>query len=470
MEATRSEGDGTDGELRGRWGILVALAGSLAVPAVAAAHGIGGRGDLPIPKDLFIGAAAVAVALSFAGVAFLWMEPALARRATGKALPEWTAIPVGIVEPLLRAFGLALFAVTIIAGWWGVDDSGINFAPTGVYVIFWVGVLWLSAVAGPIWRALNPWDTLALIGSGRLAPTPDPRPPDQSLVWSHWPAAAGLFAFTWLELAYVEPSRPRVVAIAATLYTVAVLAMAARFGRRWLQTGEGFTVLFGLIAAISPVGRRDDGRLILRMPFAGLSAIVPRRGTVAVLLVVLGGTTFDGVSRLSWYGDLVRLSAGWERTAINTLGLVVVIGLVSAVYLGAAWLVAKLGLTDPRAAAADYIHTLAPIALAYSVAHYFSLFVFQGQAGWQLISDPLGRGWDLFGTVDHQIDYLALTAGQIAGVQTIAMIVGHVAGVVLAHDRGLERVVPSRVAMSQLPMLVAMIAFTVTGLTLLLSA
>ena len=451
------------------------LASGLALAALitastAAAHGIGGRGDLPIPKDLFIGAAAVAVALSFAGVAFLWTAPSVARHAGGRALPAWTVGPSRIIEPLLRAFGLALFAVTIVAAWWGADDAGTNFAPTGVYVIFWVGVLWLSAVAGPIWRALNPWDTIVAVASGQFTPTPDPHPPDRSPVWSHWPAAAGLLCFTWLELAYVEPSDPRVVALAATLYSVAVLAMAARFGRRWLQTGEGFTVLFGLIAAIAPIGRRDDGRIILRVPFSGLATVEPRRGTVAVLLVVLGGTTFDGVSRTSWYGSLVRLSTGWERTAINTLGLVLVIAGVSAVYLGAAWLVAVLGKTPPRAAAADYIHTLAPIALAYSVAHYFSLFVFQGQAGWQMISDPLGRGWDLFGTVHHQIDYLALTAGQIAGVQTIAMIAGHVAGVVLAHDRGLERVAPSRVAVSQLPMLVAMIAFTVTGLTLLLSA
>ena len=287
-------------------------------------------------------------------------------------------------------------------------------------------------------------------------------------MWSHWPATLGLFAFVWLELAYYEPASPRVLAYAISAYSVAVLAMAARFGRRWLQTGEAFTVLFGLIAALAPVGRRDDGRLTLRVPFAGLSTLQPRRGTVAVVLVVLGSTTFDGVSRTPWWGSIVRLKAGWDRTATNTLGLVVVVGLVATVFLVAARLVALVGRTDRRAAPSRYIHSLVPIALAYSVAHYFSLFVFEGQNGWKLLSDPLGRGWDLFGTAGHTINYLALSTGAIAGAQTVAIIIGHVAAVALAHERAIEDVGEQRAAVSQLPMLVAMIGFTVTGLTLLL--
>ncbi len=304
---------------------------------------------------------------------------------------------------------------------------------------------------------------------GELRADPSAHPADGSLLWSQWPAAVGIFAFVWLELAYYEPASPRVLAYALTAYSVAVLAMTLRFGRRWLQTGEAFTVLFGLMAAIAPIGRRDDNRLTLRPPFAGLSTLQPRRGTTAVVLVVLGSTTFDGVSRTQWWGAIVRLKAGWERTAYDTIALVVVIAMVAAVFLAAARLVAVLGRTDPRVAPSRYIHSLVPIALAYSVAHYFSLFVFEGQNGWRLLSDPLGRGWDLFGTADHTVDYLALGTGAIAATQTVAIIIGHVAGVVLAHERALEDVGEQRAAVSQLPMLVAMIGFTVTGLTLLLS-
>ena len=453
---------------RTRAGALTALA-CLVAASPATAHGIGSRGDLPISKGLFIWGAVLAVAVSFAAVSMLWVEPCMPRLAAGRPLPLWTRTAATVLSPVLRLVGLAFFALTLVAAWIGSTDSFQNFAPVFVYVWFWVGVLWLSAVVGGIWRSLNPWDTFAAVGRASFGPTPAPEPADGSLVWSHWPAAVGLFAFVWLELAYHEPASPRVLAYAITAYSVAVLAMALRFGRRWVQTGEGFTVLFGLVARIAPIGRREDGRLTLRPPFTGLTVLQPRRGTVAVVLVVLGSTTFDGVSRTQWWGSVVRLKAGWDRTAFNTLALVVVIAMVAIVYLVAARLTALLGRTDPRVAPSRYIHSLVPIALAYSVAHYFSLFVFEGQNGWRLLSDPLGRGWDLFGTADHTINYLAIGTGAIAATQTIAIIIGHVAAVVLAHERALEDVGSQRAAISQLPMLVAMITFTVIGLTLLLS-
>ena len=362
-----------------------------------------------------------------------------------------------------------MFGTVIVAAWFGSTDSTENLAPVALYVVLWVGVLWVSAIVGDVWRGLNPWDTLAIAVTRTTGPAPAPEPPSRSLVWSHWPAAVGLFGFVWLELAYVTPASPRVIAIGLTGYSVVMLGCATRFGRRWLQTGEAFTVLFGLVALISPIFRRENGRPALRMPFTGLTTLVPRRGTVAVVLVVLGGTTFDGVSRTPWWGERVRLTAGWERTGTNTLGLIGVIAIVSAAYFIASYLAAAIGGTDRRGAPARSIHSLVPIALAYSVAHYFSLLVFEGQTAWRLMSDPLGRGWDLFGTANHRIDYLALTTTTIAVVVTSALVIGHVAGVALAHDRSAEDVGGPRAAIAQLPMAAVMIGLTITGLTLLLS-
>lgn len=443
---------------------------ALAAAATAASHGIGGRGDLPISKELYIWGAALAVAVSFAVVGVLWRREVLPGWAQGRAAPAWTARPLRVGHGALRVLGLVVFAVALIAVWGGSAEPSENLVPVLVYVVFWVGLAWLCAVAGDLWGALNPWDTIAMLASRRLTPTPDPHPPDRSIVWSHWPAAAGILAFTWLELAYVEPSSLTALAVAITGYSAIVLLAAARFGRRWLQTGEGFTVLFGLYARIAPLRRDPDGRLRVRIPFAGLAGFEARRGTVALVLVVLGGTTFDGFSRTAWWGSQVRLTAGWERTGVNTLGLVATIAAVTAVYVAATTLVARQDGSPVRSAPSRYAHTLVPIALAYSVAHYFSLFVFQGQDAWRLMSDPLGRGWDLFGTADHTIDYLALTTGLIAFVQTAAMVVGHGAAVALAHDRALRDSAGRRAARAQVPLLVAMVAFTVSGLTLLLSA
>src|SRR5205085_11542260 len=86
-----------------------------------------------------------------------------------------------------------------------------------------------------------------------------------------------------------------------------------------------------------------------------------------------------------------------------------------------------------------FAHTLIPIALAYLVAHYFSLFVFQEQAQFTyLLSDPLGTAnTDLFGTANAGIDFTVVSANAIWYVQVGALVVGHVLGLTLAHDRAL---------------------------------
>ena len=54
---------------------------------------------------------------------------------------------------------------------------------------------------------------------------------------------------------------------------------------------------------------------------------------------------------------------------------------------------------------ARFAHTLVPIAVAYVVAHYFSLVALQGQALASLASDPLGNGANIFGTASVSVNY-----------------------------------------------------------------
>jgi hypothetical protein len=118
--------------------------------------------------------------------------------------------------------------------------------------------------------------------------------------------------------------------------------------------------------------------------------------------------------------------------------------------------------------AAKFAHTLIPIAFAYALAHYFSLLMYQGQALGYLISDPLGHGSDLFGTADASINYNIVTATSIWYVQVGALVAGHVAGLMLAHDRALAIYSKPREAVrSQYWMLIVMIGFTSLGLWLL---
>ena len=115
----------------------------------------------------------------------------------------------------------------------------------------------------------------------------------------------------------------------------------------------------------------------------------------------------------------------------------------------------------------QYAGTVVPIALGYTVAHYFSLLVLDGQTTWILASNPFGRaGVDLFGTYRNAVDLKAVGPDAISLVQVGAIVVGHVLGVTLAHERALLSARRAR-ASDQLPLVVVMVLFTIGGLGLL---
>ena len=166
-------------------------------------------------------------------------------------------------------------------------------------------------------------------------------------------------------------------------------------------------------------------------------------------------------------------SASAQETALQiafTIGLLAMVVLVVAgLYrLGVAGMRTIGGRHRRDELSRRFAHSLVPIALAYVVAHYFSLLAYQGQAIAYLASDPLGDGSDLFGTAGATIDYTVICATGIWYVQVAALVIGHVAGLTLAHDRAL--VVFRRVrdaTRSQYWMLAVMVGFTSLGLWLL---
>lgn len=426
------------------------------------AHGLGGRSDLPVPVWLFAYGAAFALLISFVALRILWPRPRLASASAGVALPRVVQRSRPVAAVVLRAIGLAFFAATLATALFGSFEGASNPAPYAVCVIFWVGLSIVSGLFGDVFAAANPFDTIAWLL--RIPERTSRRDPGL------WPAAVMVLSFAWLELAFHQGcSSPAALAWWLGLYTVATLVCARVWGRAWLRTGEGFAALFGLLAHLAPFYWDAEAReLRARMPLSGLAVVPATTDRLAVVVVALGSTTFDGFSRSRLWQEIVGERIDWDRTIVSSIGLLWVIAVVAAAWLGATWLTARLTGRAPRDMASIFLASLIPIALGYAIAHYFSLLAFDGQTFLILASDPFARGWDLFGTISSSIDYDLVSTRTIAYVQVSAIVVGHVCGVVAAHDRAVETFEGDEAVWSQYPLLAVMIAYTVGGLFLLL--
>jgi hypothetical protein len=461
------------------------LGAFLALPGPAAAHGLTGRADLPIPEWLFAWAAAVVLIGSFVALAVLWKSPQLEEHDGFRPLPEGLSrMLVNVATETSAALvGVALLVLTAWSGLAGVQAPQDNFAPTFVYVVFWVGLVLLSIGFGDVFRAFNPWRAIGR-GSGFVISRFAPRmgPPLRYPGWlGRWPAAAGLLGFAWLELAYSRGDDPSTLAVAVLAYTAVTLVAMACFGTEaWISRGEAFSVYFNLLSRISPLTLKD-GRLGLRRPLSGMSTLEPLPGTVALLVVMIGNVMFDGASEGSPWVDVapdiqsVFVDLGFSLTTSLELtfsvGLLIALAIVTAIYaIG----VAGVRAIDHRPTvtiARAFAHTLVPIAAVYVLAHYFSLLAYNGQAIAFLSSDPLGNGWDLFGTAGGAIDYGVVGATVIWYVQVGVLVAGHACGLVLSHDRALALYGKADSATtSQYWMLAVMVAFTTAGLFLLSQA
>lgn len=442
----------------------------IAQAPAARAHGIGGRIDLPVPISIFLWGAAAVVIASFLALIVLWKEPRLESSPPGRALPSWFQ-RIAKSRPLelaVRGFGLVVFLLVVIAAFAGDTSVSENIAPVLVYVWVWVGLAFAHVLFGNLWRTLSPFDTLArVLEIGRTPLRPYP------LAWGRWPAAVLLFGFVWLELAHPSGASPQVVGQAMAVYAAITFIGMTVFGREtWNRNGEAFAVYFDLLSRIAPIARKKDGAVIVRPPLAGLPDVEPRPGLVAFLMVAIGSTTFDGFSSSNlWLQATGSLTRG-GRALADTGGLIAMILAMAVVYSLAMGAAAAI-LRRPRnwhPLAVRFIHSLIPIAFAYAAAHYFSLLVLEGQQGIALLSDPFGAGWDLFGTADFRTNLALLSANAIWYVQVGAIVTGHIAGVVLAHDRSVA-MFPSGVATkTQYALLAVMVLFTIGGLVVLSGA
>ncbi len=425
-------------------------------------HGIGGRLDLPVPVTYFAAGAAVVLIVTFVALAALWTKPRL------QGGPEGDPREVRPPMALLAGIGLAGFLLAVLGGVsalvTGQDSTGTrNIAPVLLWVFFWLVVPFASVLLGNLYSGVNPWRTISRwLGIGEHE---SDRPLQRVGVW---PAAIGLLAFAWLELVYPESALPSTVAIAALAYSIYLIVVVSRFGRESaLASFDVFTPYNRLFSSIGPWGRSADGRLIRRKWLHALPAIPEWKGLAALLVVMIATVSFDGLSNTVGY-EAVTGSFGMS-IAGRTLFLVLACLLVGGAYYVACWAAARLAGDSEMSTGrvvSRFAHTLVPIAFAYSFAHYFTLIIFEGQSIIAAAADPFGLGWDLFGARDYKIDFF-LGAIPVWYIQLATIIAGHIAGVVLAHDRALADFKGVGAVRSQYAMLVLMVLLTGLGLFVL---
>ena len=464
--------------------LAAALAAWALLPGTAHAHGLAQRADLPIPEWLFGWAAAIVLVVSFAALAVLWPRPRL-ERAAWKPLPGGGFLASRPVEIVCGLIGIAMLGVVVWSGLAGPNGPQDNFAPTFVLIIVWVGFVFASVLLGDVFHAFNPWRAAGRATGWAVDRVAGGRRPGRAEYSAHlgrWPAAVLLLGFTWVELASGWGELPRNLTAAVLVYSAITWLGMARYGvEAWTRNGEAFGVYFGLFARLSVFETRDRV-LGVRPLLSGLPQLDARPGTVAVVAVMIGTVTFDGLSQGVLWRDasleindfFAAMGFSLEQTPqlTATVGLLLGVALVAAFY--------ALGIRGARSVGGDlgeerlrrgFVHSLIPIAMVYVAAHYLTYLVFQGQAIGYLASDPIGRGWDLFGTASSAIDYSVISQNGTWYAQVAFVVLGHVAALVLAHDRALVLYGQARLAVrSQYWMLGVMVGFTTLALWLLAQA
>ena len=517
-------------KLLSRLSIIAVAAGLALIASPVAAHGFGERYDLPVPLSLYLVGAGAAVALSFVimGVFVRGAEGSagyprlnLLRYRVFRALSHPVVVTalqivaVGmlalvIAAGLVGSWSPALTSFAIAANVSGSIEATPSISPTLVWVIWWVGMAYVSALVGNVWRLVNPWNATfawaerayrSVIGDGELG-----------LGWRYptslgvWPGVLAFLVFAWVEIVYIESSLPGRITQFALLYTVYMWAGMFLYGREaWLRHGDAFSLVFGFLARFSPTEIRvtdssvcsecsvecadADGcvdcaecfveaspehrELNLRPYVVGLLRTEGRSVSVMVfVLLLLSTVSFDGFSATPAWGKLFNalFDVFRDANAVGTIGLLGFLVVVVSIYMTfAGFMSTASGYRLLSGETAQiFVLSLIPIALAYHLAHFFSFLLIQGQNIIPLASDPFGLGWDLFGTAGYEVNIAIIGARAVWLLSVAAIVVGHVAAVYLAHVTALREIPERKYALrSQYPMLVLMVAYTMVSLWIL---
>jgi hypothetical protein len=447
-------------------------------------HGFGQRYDLPITLALYLYGAAGVVVISFVLVVVFSADQ------VGTKAIKYPKRELSWLLPIARSpwpylvggsIGVLALLAIVITGFFGSSDPTHNPAEYLTWIYFWAATVIVSGLLGNLWYLFNPWAAVFDAVSRSIHIRPVLKLPDVGI----WPAVAFYFSFACLELTSGVASHPPVVASAAATYSVVTLAGMVVFGRdQWLSHCEAFTVLFDIVGRFGPLeAERDESNHVttvyLRPWGVGLLKPAPTGSDrVIFVILMLSSLAFDGIiATPSWADFRIALKPIWIQLgqfgpfAVGTLGLVLLTASFFLVFVAFMELVMYFGQrkVDPKMTVSAFALTLVPIALVYNAAHNYSYVLVQSQGLIPLLNDPLAKGWHLWPAVAGITPSFALAqASTVWYAQVILIVLGHVIAVYLSHLRAGERFrTAQRALLSQYPMLLLMVIYTMTSLWIL---
>lgn len=490
------------------------------------AHGFGERYDLPIPLSYFIFGAVAVVVLSF-----LIIGVFVKQNTYDKDYHQFNIWNKKNIKLILKVFkfllgilSVGILILTVLTGLLGTKNALDNFAPTFVWIIWWVGLGYIVAIFGNLWVIANPWSIIFKytenIFKGKIKPI---------YKWPSsldtWPALIVFFIFAWFENVYSGSSAPNILAISLIGYSIYSFGGMFIFGRHvWLRHADPFFVLFSLfsrfsITEIRVVTSGDNEAIckkcnsycfdvtlkdcvdcyecwenapdkLRKFSFRFFASGLARGEKISWALVsfhimALATVTFDGFAETpAWVSiqnaiwPVFEISPFSTSATIKTVGILFFPVLFFGVYV---FVCANIARFSHNRMSRDeviksFVFSLVPIALAYNLSHYISFLLITGQQIVPLLSDPFGCSslnsanidsaicftrWNLFKTVEYTPNISIINAKFAWIFSVIALVGGHIFSVFVAHIISLRKLKNHKLAVkSQYPMLFLMVFYT----------
>ena len=367
-------------------------------------HGIINVGDLPIPFDMVLNAAVLAVVLTFVFLKVSWKESILTSEeklfSTNQSFSG-------------KLFGFLILALLTVPGLVSNEAAKVSISPLILWVFLWIGVPVLGLLFGDLYAKFNPLSILVN------------REGESKNVY----IASFLFiCLTWFELVWSKPGNPRHIGIVFLILFLTVSAIQ-KFYKKTIIEVDPLLVLHHLYSKMRVTNKAPVFKTLLNN-LANLSQL---KGMEYFILLMIGTVTYDGLRETTFWFNIFgtrTYETAFSTLAFLSMNLIVIIFYRFACYFAIRVSGEDLNLNE---ISLKFGHTMLPIAFAYHVTHYLGLLLFESQTLLYRLNDPLGFGWNLFNAQEATVDYF-LEPVILWTIMVIVTLAGHMLSVVLAHD------------------------------------